>query len=66
VKQLKKKTDWRKGRVKIEEGKEAEDLQEGFGAEPKSTRETCDKWSGPVLHSMPGQDEPGAQGFGWD
>lgn len=66
VKQLKKKIDWRYGRENIWSGNVAVFLHVGLGGLPKSSLETWRWLSFPILHSMPGQDEPGWQGVGWE
>lgn len=67
VKHWKMKMDSRCGSWKISEGNVAEFLQAGLGGVPKSSLETW-KWLSVAvyLHSIPGQDEPGWQGLGYD
>lgn len=50
--------------MKICVGKTAVFLQVGFGGVPKSSLETWRWLSLPILHSMPGHEEPGLHGVG--
>lgn len=67
LKQLKMKRDSRKGKVRISGGKVASFLQVGLGEFPKLSLVTWRWLSFPAgLHSIPGHEEPGLHGSGWE